>query len=192
MKLIELTLEAGMPSSIIKHKQKLAMMTDKEFADSHHGSRDEESLRKMAWSHGYGNMSPHYWNRVQRAKNESLDEGIKDWAQKLAAAGVIVGAVAGMGSINNAIDNSVPAVKALNTAYELAVDQGHDDLAKDIKNDLSAVKIRLSSGKDLNFVKDMQHKYSKFVDAKGLPYSIDTEGLAYESKLAVQLKQRLK
>ena len=61
-----------------------------------------------------------------------------------------------------------------------------------IKNDLSAVKIRLSSGKDLNFVKDIQHKYSKFVDAKGLPYSIDTEGLAYESKLAVQLKQQLK
>jgi hypothetical protein len=121
-----------------------------------------------------------------------LEEGIKDWAKKLAAAGVIVGAVAGMGSINNAIDNSVPAVKALNTAYELAVDQGHDDLAKDIKNDLSAVKIRLSSGKDLNFVKDIQHKYSKFVDAKGLPYSIDTEGLAYESKLAVQLKQQLK
>ena len=40
-----------------------------------------------------------------------------------------------MNSINNAIDNSVPAVQALNTAYELAVDQGHDDLAKDIKND---------------------------------------------------------
>ena len=121
-----------------------------------------------------------------------LEEGIKDWAQKLAAAGVIVGAVAGMGSINNAIDNSVPAVKALNTAYELAVDQGHTELANDIKKDLSAVKIRLQSGKDLNFVKDIQYKYSKFVDAGGLPYSIDTEGLAYESKLAVQLNQQLK
>jgi hypothetical protein len=123
---------------------------------------------------------------------EDLEEGIKDWAKKLAAAGVIVGAVAGMNSINNAIDNSVPAVQALNTAYELAVDQGHSELANDIKKDLSDVKIRLQSGKDLNFVKDIQHKYSKFVDAGGLPYSIDTEGLAYESKLAVQLKQRLK
>ena len=128
----------------------------------------------------------------QETTESELEEGIKDWAKKLAAAGVIVGAVAGMGSINNAIDNSVPAVKALNTAYELAVDQGHTELAKDIKDDLSAVKVRLSSGKDLNFVKDIQHKYSKFVDAGGLPYSIDTEGLAYESKLAVQLKQQLK
>ena len=164
MKLIELTLEAGMPSSIIKHKQKLAMMTDKEFADSHHGSKDEESLRKMAWSHGYGNMSPHYWNRVQRAKNESLDEGIKDWAQKLAAAGVIVGAVAGMGSINNAIDNSVPAIKAMNTAYEMAVGAGNNELAKDIKKDISDAKLRLDIGKDLNQVKYLQDKYSKFMD----------------------------
>ena len=44
----------------------------------------------------------------------------------------------------------------------------------------------------MNFVKDIQNKYSKFVDAGGLPYSIDTEGLAYESKLAVLLNQRLK
>jgi len=191
--------EGGMPASVIKSKQRYANMSDEELADRFKGA-DEKTLRQMAWRHGYGNMSSHYLDRVKNvmtgkktATTEAeLEEGIKDWAQKLAAAGVIVGAVAGMGSINNAIDNSVPAVKALNTAYELAVDQGHDDLAKDIKNDLSAVKIRLSSGKDLNFVKDIQHKYSKFVDAKGLPYSIDTEGLAYESKLAVQLKQQLK
>ena len=97
--------------------------------------------------------------------------------------GVIVGAVAGMGSINNAIDNSVPAVKAMNTAYEMAVDQGHTELADQIKKDISAVKVRLDSGRDLNFVKAMQDKYSKF---------IQTEGLTYESKLAVMLEQRIK
>jgi hypothetical protein len=191
--------EGGMPASVIKSKQKYANMTDKELADRFKGA-DEKTLRQMAWRHGYGNMSSHYLDRVKNVMTSKrtgtteaeLEEGIKDWAQKLAAAGVIVGAVAGMGSINNAIDNSVPAVKALNTAYELAVDQGHDDLAKDIKNDLSAVKIRLSSGKDLNFVKDIQHKYSKFVDAKGLPYSIDTEGLAYESRLHINLAEKLK
>ncbi len=112
-----------------------------------------------------------------------IDEGVKDWAKKLAAAGVIVGAVAGMGSINNAIDNSVPAVKAMNTAYEMAIDAGNTELANMIKKDLSAVKIRLDSGKDLNFVKDMQNKYSKFMP---------TEGLAYESKLAIMLNQRIK
>ena len=115
--------------------------------------------------------------------SEDLEEGIKDWAKKLAAAGVIVGAVAGMGSINNAIDNSVPAVKAMNNAYEMAVDAGNTELAKMIKNDISAVKVRLDSGRDLNFVKSMQEKYSKFMP---------TEGLAYESKLAIMLNKSLK
>ena len=162
--------EGGMPSSVIKSKQMYANMTDKELADRFKGA-DEKTLRQMAWRHGYGNMSSHYLDRVKNvmtgkktATTEAeLEEGIKDWAQKLAAAGVIVGAVAGMGSINNAIDNSVPAVKALNTAYELAVDQGHTELAKDIKEDLSAVKIRLSSGKDSKLCQ--RHtglKYSKF------------------------------
>ena len=114
---------------------------------------------------------------------EDLDESIKDWARNLAAAGVIVGAVAGMGSIQNAIDNTVPAVKAMNTAYEMAVDSGNSELAKNIKNDISAVKVRLDSGKDLDFVKAMQDKYSKF---------IQTEGLTYESQLALALNQRLK
>ena len=114
---------------------------------------------------------------------ETLDEGIKDTLQKLAAAGVIVSTMAGAGSMINALDNSVPAVKAMNTAYDMATDAGNDELAKMIKNDISAVKVRLSSGKDLNFVKSMQDKYSKF---------IPTESLAYESKLAVLLNQQLK
>jgi len=114
---------------------------------------------------------------------ETLDEGIKDTLQKLAAAGVIVGTMAGAGSMINALDNSVPAMKAMNTAYDMATDAGNDELAKMIKNDISAVKVRLSSGKDLNFVKAMQDKYSKF---------IPTESLTYESKLAVLLNQQLK
>ena len=114
---------------------------------------------------------------------EDLEEGLKDWARNLAAAGVIVGAVAGLGSIQNAIDNTVPAVKAMNTAYEMAIDAGNDELAKNIKNDISAVKVRLDSGRDLDFVKAMQEKYAKF---------IQTEGLAYESRLQVQLNQQLK
>jgi hypothetical protein len=114
---------------------------------------------------------------------EDLEEGLKDWARNLAAAGVIVGAVAGIGSIQKAIDNTVPAVKAMNTAYEMAMDAGNKELAKNIKNDISAVKVRLDSGRDLNFVKAMQEKYAKF---------IQTEGLAYESRLQVQLNQQLK
>jgi hypothetical protein len=115
--------------------------------------------------------------------DEQMQEGIKDWAKNLAMAGVIVAGLAGVGSIQDAIDNSVPAVKAMNTALEMAQDQNNTELADMIKSDLSAVKVRLSSGKDLNFVKSMQDKYSKF---------IQTEGLAYESKLAILLNQRIK
>ena len=98
-------------------------------------------------------------------------------------AGVIVAGLAGAGSIQDAIDRSVPAVQAMETALEMANDAGNDELAAMIEKDLSAVKVRLTSGKDLGFVKDMQDKYSKFVK---------TEGLAYESKLALNLNQRLK
>jgi hypothetical protein len=112
-----------------------------------------------------------------------LEEGIKDWAKNLAMAGVIVAGLAGVNSINNAIDNSVPAIQAMNSALEMAQDQNDDELAQLIKKDLSDAKLRLDTGKDLGHVKDLQDKYAKFMK---------TEGLAYESKLAVQLKQRLK
>jgi hypothetical protein len=112
-----------------------------------------------------------------------LEEGIREWGKRLAMAGIIVAGLAGVNSINNAIDNSVPAVKAMNTALEMAQDSGNDELAKMIEKDLSDAKVRLSSGKDLTHVADLQDKYAKFMK---------TEGLAYESKLAVNLKQRLK
>ena len=112
-----------------------------------------------------------------------LEEGIREWGKRLAMAGIIVAGLAGVNSINNAIDNSVPAVKAMNTALELAQDSGNDELAKMIEKDLSDAKIRLSTGKDLGSVADLQDKYAKFMK---------TEGMAYESKLAVNLKQRLK
>ena len=53
-----------MPASIIKHKQKLDKMTDKELADRFKDF-DEQRLRQMAWRHGYGKMSAHYLDRVK-------------------------------------------------------------------------------------------------------------------------------
>ena len=114
---------------------------------------------------------------------EDLEEGLKDWAKKTAMAGVIVAGLAGIGSISDAIDNSIPAISAMETALEMAEKSGNDELAKMIEKDLSDAKIRLSSGKDLSHVTDLQNKYAKF---------IKTENLAYESKLAVSLNQRLK
>ena len=63
-------LKERMPASIIKHKQKLAFMTDKELADRFK-DKDETTLRQMAWRHGYGKMSSHYWDRVQAGKQET-------------------------------------------------------------------------------------------------------------------------
>ena len=65
--------EGGMPASIIKHKQKLAMMSDEELADRFKDF-DEDKLRHMAWSHGYGKMSSHYWDRVQAGKKDDHRE----------------------------------------------------------------------------------------------------------------------
>ena len=115
--------------------------------------------------------------------DEAIEEGLKDWAKKTAMAGVIVAGLAGIGSISDAIDNSIPAIGAMETALEMAQDSGNDELAKMIQKDLSDAKIRLSSGKDLSFVSDMQNKYAKFMK---------TEGVAYESQLAIQLNQQLK
>jgi hypothetical protein len=67
--------EGGMPSSVIRTKQKYAAMTNQEFADLH-GHKTEDELRQMAWSHGYGKMSPHYWNRVQKAKATQMKEEV--------------------------------------------------------------------------------------------------------------------
>ena len=114
---------------------------------------------------------------------EELEEGLKDWARNTAMAGIIVAGLAGVGNINDAIDRSIPAIGAMETALEMANDSGNDELADMIEKDLSDAKIRLNSGKDLSYVKDLQSKYAKF---------IKTEGLAYESKLAINLNQRLK
>jgi hypothetical protein len=65
--------EAGMPAAVIKHKQKLAGMTDAELAERLKDKSDDE-LKKMAERHGYGKMSPHYVNRVKKGKEIKEDE----------------------------------------------------------------------------------------------------------------------
>ena len=139
---------------------------------------------KSAYKTSDQRLAQHFFKKnYHKLREAELEEGIKEWGKRLAMAGVIVAGLAGVNSINNAIDNSIPAVKAMNTALEMAQDSGNTELAKMIEKDLSDAKVRLSSGKDLSHVADMQDKYAKFMK---------TEGLAYESKLAVNLKQRLK
>jgi hypothetical protein len=139
---------------------------------------------KSAYKTSDERLAQHFFKKnYHKLREAELEEGIKEWGKRLAMAGVIVAGLAGVNSINNAIDNSIPAVKAMNTALEMAQDSGNTELAKMIEKDLSDAKVRLSSGKDLSHVADMQDKYAKF---------IKTEGMAYESKLVVNLKQQLK
>jgi len=65
----------------------------------------------------------------------------------------------------------------------MAEKSGNDDLAKMIEKDLRDAKVRLDSGRDLPYVKDLQDKYAKF---------IATEGLTFESKLAVRLQSKIR
>ena len=91
--------------------------------------------------------------------------------------------LAGIGSLNQAMDNSVPVIQAMKNAEKMAIERGDTDLAQQILQDIKGAQVRLSSGKDLNQIKYLQDKYSKFMP---------TEGIAYESKLAILLNQRLK
>ena len=96
---------------------------------------------------------------------EILDEDFKGWLQKVAAAGIIVGGLAGIGTVMNAIDNSVPAIQAINKALDSAEQRGDTKLASMIQKDLQDAKLRLDTGKDLNQVKYLQDKYKNFMPA---------------------------
>jgi len=123
-------------------------------------------------------------HKKHKTNEAALEEGkLKDWAKSLAMAGIFVAGLAGVGSINDAINNSVPAIQAMNTALEMAKEKGDDNLVAQIEKDLKGAKLRLDIGKDLNQVKYLQDKYEKFI-AK--------ESIAYESKLAMMLNQQLK
>lgn len=68
----EVIKESGMPAPVIKHKQKLAGMSDAELAE-HLKDKSDDELKKMAERHGYGKSSLHYVNRVNKGKK--INEG---------------------------------------------------------------------------------------------------------------------
>ena len=72
--------EGGMPSSVIKSKQKYAAMSDTEFYTAHK-DKSEDDLRAMAWRHGYGKGSSHYVNKHKKGQQgvaETVDIG-QEW-----------------------------------------------------------------------------------------------------------------
>jgi predicted transcriptional regulator len=166
-----------MPSSMIQHKQKLDAMSPEEiraffknredFAAQHRGGKiapgfsAKELAQRQEFSYGreFAKGRPY----SKHFENTELDEGLKDWLQRMAVAGIIVGSVAGIGSINNAINNNVPAIQAINKALDTAQQKGDTQLAAQIQKDLQDAKLRLDTGKDLNQVKYLQDKYKNFM-----------------------------
>jgi len=65
--------EAGMPSSVIKNKQRYAGMTDQEFHQAHK-DKSEDDLRAMAWRHGYGKGSSHYVDKLKKGQPGVAEE----------------------------------------------------------------------------------------------------------------------
>lgn len=71
----------GMPSGVIKHKQKLADETPEQlhsrftnlvtrFGEKATPAKIENQARQTAWRHGYGKMSDHYWNKIKHLVKE--------------------------------------------------------------------------------------------------------------------------
>lgn len=65
--------EGGMPSSVIKSKQRYNQMTPSEFANAHRDKSDDE-LRSMAWRHGHGKNSNHYIDKRNKGLKEEVEQ----------------------------------------------------------------------------------------------------------------------
>lgn len=185
MKLRHIINEMGsrMPSSMVKTKSKLDSMNPDEiraffknredFAAQHRGGKiapgfsAKELAQRQEFSYGreFAKGRPY----SKHFEHTELDEGLKDWLQKMAVAGIIVGSVAGIGSINNAINNNVPVIQAMNKALDMANQKGDKQLIQNIKQDIEVARLSLDSGKDLNTVKQMQDRYAKFMPADYKP-----------------------
>jgi hypothetical protein len=69
--------EAGMPSSVVKSKQKYSAMSDKDFHAAHK-NKSEDDLKGMAWRHGYGKGSTHYVDKHKKGQEQGVGEAKAD------------------------------------------------------------------------------------------------------------------
>ena len=65
--------EGGMPSSVIKHKERIKAMSDQEFYQDHKG-KSEDDLKSMARRHGYGPDNNVYVDKHKRGQQEGVAE----------------------------------------------------------------------------------------------------------------------
>ena len=203
MKLRHIINEMGsrMPSSMVKTKSKLDSMNPDEiraffkkredFAAQHRGGviapgySAKELAQRQEFSYGreFAKRNPY----SKHFESTELDEGLKDWLQRMAAAGIIVGSVAGIGSINNAMDNSVPVIQAMNKALDVANQKNDKQMIQNIKQDIETAKISLNSGQSLNTVKNMQDRYAKF-----MPSDFKKENKSFKDRIMGKIMSPIK
>ena len=195
--------EAGsrMPSSMVKTKAKLDSMSPEEIRAFFKKREDTAkqarggviapgfSAKELAqgqefrYGREFAKRNPY----SKHFESTELDEGLKDWLQRIAAAGIIVGSVAGIGSINNAMDNSVPVIQAMNKALDVANQKGDRQMIQNIKQDIETAKISLNSGQSLNTVKNMQDRYSKF-----MPTDYKKENESFKNRIMSKIMSPIK
>ena len=195
--------EAGsrLPSSMAKTKSKLDSMNPDEiraffkkredFAAQHRGgviapgysAKELAQGQEFRYGREFAKRNPY----SKHFESTELDEGLKDWLQRMAAAGIIVGSVAGIGSINNAMDNSVPVIQAMNKALDVANQKNDKQMIQNIKQDIETAKISLNSGQSLNTVKNMQDRYAKF-----MPSDFKKENKSFKDRIMGKIMSPIK
>lgn len=147
----------------------------------------DKNGRAVFSSSNYDAAQDYFKKNFDNLKETELDEGLKDWLQRMAAAGIIVGSVAGIGSINNAMDNSVPVIQAMNRAMDAANQKGDRQMIQNIKQDIETAKISLNSGQSLNTVKNMQDRYAKF-----MPSDYKKENKSFKDRIMGKIMSPIK
>ena len=143
---------------------------------------------KIVFSSGNYTVAQDYFKKnYDNLKEVELDEDLKGFLQRLAAAGIIAGSIAGMGVMNKSMNDSVPVIQAMNKALDVAKQKGDTQMMQNIKQDIEQAQISLDSGQNLQSVKNMQDRYAKF-----MPMDLKKENESFKSRIMGKIMQPIK
>jgi hypothetical protein len=143
---------------------------------------------KTVFSSGNYTVAQDYFKKnYDSLKEVELDEDLKGFLQRLAAAGIIAGSIAGMGVMNKSMNDSVPVIQAMNRALDVAKQKGDTQMMQNIKQDIEQAQISLDSGQNLQSVKNMQDRYAKF-----MPVDLKKENESFKSRIMGKIMQPIK
>ncbi len=138
-------------------------------------------------SSNYTVAQDYFKKNYDNLKEVELDEDFKNYMKGLAAAGIIAGSIAGAGAINKSMNDSVPVIQAMNRAMDAAKQKGDTQMMQNIKQDIEKAQISLDSGQNLQSVKNMQDRYSKF-----MPADYKKENESFKSKIMNKIVQPIR